>query len=134
MHPRRDPDVSRLVTDPVEFLHTLRDFVRNRGLVGYGKNWREVERSFADEHAFLDFSARRDGGQARVLIEFGVEHQGERHRVGFFDAYWDAIDADFRQLVAVSLNGEPADLDGFAVRLLTYLTLPLTNTEAALAA
>ena len=134
MHPRRDRDVSRLVTDPVEFLHTLRDFVRNRGLVGYGKNWREVERSFGDEHAFLDFSARRDGGQARVLIEFGVEHQGARHRVGFFDAYWDTIDADFRQLVAVSLNGEPADLDGFAVRLLTYLTLPLTNTEAALAA
>lgn len=134
MHPLRDPDAIRLVTDPVEFLNTLRDFVRNRGLAGHGKGWREVVCSFGDEHAFLDFSARRDGGQARVLIEFGVEHQGGRHRVGFFDAFWDAIDADFQQLVAISLNGEPADLDGFSVRLLTYLTLPLTNSEAALAA
>lgn len=129
-----DRDADCLVSDSAERLRTLRDFVKRRGLAGYDGDWREVERSFGDEHAFLDFSARRDGDQARLLIEFGVEHQGERHRVGFFDAYWDTIDADFRQLAAVSLNGEPADLNGFAVQLLTYLTLPLTNTEAALAA
>ena len=134
MRPRLDFDAGRLVTDPVEFLNTLRDFVRDRGLAGHESGWREVVRSFGDEHAFLDFSARLDAGRARVLLEFGVEHQGERHRVGFFDAFWDTIDRDFRQLVAISLDGEAADLDVFAVRLPTYLTLPLTNTESALAA
>lgn len=120
-----------LVTDPMEFMRTLRTFVRERGLVECGRDWREVVRSFADDFAFLDFSARRDGGHRRVLIEFGVCHEGDRRLVGFFDAFWDVDDADFRQIEAISLDGEPAGLEGFCVPLLAYVNLPLAISETA---
>ena len=132
MRPRRDPEAG-LVVDPAAFLNILCGFVKNRGLAGHVNWWREVVREFKDEHAFLDFSARRDGigHHARVLIEFGVEHQGERHRVGFFDAYWSTIDEEFRQVVAVALDGELTDLWEFSAQMASYLTLPLVNTEVA---
>lgn len=122
-----------LVADSFEFLLTLRDFVRHRGLVGIEDGWREVVRSFGDGHGFLDLSARHDSGRVRVLIDFGVEHQGERHCVGFFDAYWNAPGADFGQIVAVALYGESVDLDGLSVAMQSYLILPLMRSEAALA-
>lgn len=123
-----------LVTDPMEFMRTLRDFVRQRGLAGCGNGWKEVVRTFADEFAFLDFSARLDMGQRRVLIEFGVHQADDRRMVGFFDAYWDAQDGDFRGIEAIALDGESVGLDSFCVPLLAYVNLPLAITEVAEAA
>ena len=115
--------------DPTEILGAIRKFVRDRCLVSRDDDWREVEHQFADEHAFLDFSAWRDRRKTRLLIEFGVRHLAQRRMVGFFEADWDFEGADFGQLVAVSLFGQPAGLDEMAVQLPGYLMLPLTSSE-----
>jgi hypothetical protein len=129
MLPLRNREPGGLVTDPVVFLRQLRDFVRDRGLAGCGRDWREVVRTFADERNFLDFDARRSRGGPRVLIEFGVQDGGERRVNGFFDALWDVVDGDFRRIESMVLNGEMTDIDGFAVKLMPYLSLAPCGDE-----
>ena len=121
--------VMPLVTNSDQVLTRLRSFVRTRGWVGCDNAWREWVHSFADEHAFVDFSARRVSGRVRVLIEFGVHDESTRRLVGFFDAFWNTATEDFEELVAICLEGAPVELDGFGAQVLPYLVLPSRGFE-----
>lgn len=112
-------------------LNTLRSFVVERGLAASGHDWSEVVRTFSDSRAFVDFSAHRASGRPRVLIEFGMQDQGERRTLGFFDAFWDAEKNDFLRIEAAALEGAQVDVDVVVRSLTPYMSLPLAATSSS---
>src|SRR5471030_16718 len=129
MLPRHDTVPSALVPDLIVCLDQLRQFVNRRALAGCSRGWSEVVRTFSDDRGFLDFSARRHGGRPRVLIEFGVHDETDRHVSGFFDAFWDGVNGDFLRIEAIVLDGQSVQLDQVALHLTPYLNLPRTSDE-----
>lgn len=134
MRQRRESDGSVLVPDGLVFLDELRQFVNERGFAGCGQNWGEVVRTFADDHAFLDFSARRYETLPRVLIEFGVHASDERHVVGFVDTFWDVAQEDFLRIEAIVVDGEMLSIDELAVALASHLNLPMVAVDVVMLA
>jgi hypothetical protein len=124
---------ARLVADPAVTLGALRNYVRRQGLASQDQ-WREVERHHGDQHAYFDFSARRAVGSDRVLFEFGLQQDGQRHLVGFLDAYWNPEDQDFGVILSACLEGRPASLEQLNDWIESSVRLPLVGEAVATAA
>lgn len=112
-------------------LDALRKFTAERGLAGQGDQWGEVVRTYSDDHSYIDFTAHRAAGMPRVLIEFGMQEQGERRTRGFFDAFWDPASSDFLRIESAGIDGVPVDVDALVYRLTPHLALPLVSTDSS---
>lgn len=132
MHLRRDAVAAGdLLLGANAGLDLLRTFAVERGLGGHGDQWREVVRTFADERTFVDFSAHRVGERSRVLIEFGMQEQGERRTRGFFDAFWDADKCDFLRIEGAVFEGVQVDVDVVVQSLMPHMGLPLVASASS---
>lgn len=128
------PEVSApgaLLLSVDDSLATLRNFTAARGLAGQGDRWKEVVRTYSDEHSYVDFTAHRVAGRPRVLIEFGMQEQGERRASGFFDAFWDPVSSDFLRIESAGFEGVPVDVDALVYRFTPLMALPLVSTDSS---
>jgi hypothetical protein len=114
-----------------DVLEPLREFVRRRALDLGRAGWRELITTFADERSFVECSVRRLAGRERILIEFGVVDQRDRHRVGFFDAYWDPSAAQFKEIQGICLHGQSVALESLLEEVRPFLSLPLHSFDEA---
>jgi hypothetical protein len=129
----REPALSGapLILNVLGSLGLVRQFIWQRGFGGQGHDCREFVRTFANDHSYVDFSARRIGKEQRVLLEFGMLHAGERRLLGFFDAFWDSSRAAVARIEAAQFEGVMVDVDVIGHKLLAYVELPLVSTEAS---
>lgn len=127
MPPRREG--GGLFGDPQRSLARLQQFVAERVFAGCESDWQEVVRAFSDGEGFVEGSAWRRGERVRVLIEAGVQRDGERRVVGFFDAAWDSDQQEFESIEAVVVEGMACSVETFVDRFEHRLEWPLEREE-----